>query len=242
MQLPLIRGVIDRRILANYRVDPDVISKLLPAPFRPHLIDGKAMAGICLIRLKQTRPQFVPAFFGLQSENAAHRFAVEWDENGERRTGVYVPRRDTSSRLNSLLGGRVFPGEQHHANFQVREQEDRYQISLDSDDGQTHLRVDGHSTENLAAGSVFGSLQRASDFFERGSVGYSATSQPGEFDGLECRIPQWKVTPLAVDTMESSYFEDRLRFPAGSIQFDCALLMRHVDHQWCARKPICASK
>ena len=53
MRIPVIEGVIDRRILANYRVHPEVLAKLLPAPFRPKLIHGYGIAGICLIRLKQ---------------------------------------------------------------------------------------------------------------------------------------------------------------------------------------------
>src|SRR5690348_4792849 len=97
MQIPVLRGLIDRRILVNYRVDPEVLARLLPAPFRPKLIHGAGIAGICLIRLKQTRPRFLPPVLGFASENAAHRIAVEWDQ-GE---GVFVPRRDTSSRLNA---------------------------------------------------------------------------------------------------------------------------------------------
>jgi hypothetical protein len=61
---------------------------------------------------------------GLRSENAAHRVAVEWDEDGAIRTGVFIPRRDSSSRLNALVSGRVFPGVHHHARFHVSETED----------------------------------------------------------------------------------------------------------------------
>lgn len=62
MRLPVVRGVIDRRILVNYRVDPSVIAPLLPPPFRPKLVRGMALVGICLIRLKQLRPAFLPAW------------------------------------------------------------------------------------------------------------------------------------------------------------------------------------
>jgi hypothetical protein len=50
VRLPTIQGIIDRRILVNYRVDTEVAARLLPAPFRPKLAKGYAMAGICLIR------------------------------------------------------------------------------------------------------------------------------------------------------------------------------------------------
>src|SRR6266851_9194080 len=100
MRIPVIHGLIDRRILVNYRLDPEVLKKLLPRPFRPKIINNVGIAGICLIRLKEIRPSGFPGVVGIASENAAHRIAVEWDEQGKSCEGVYIPRRDTSSRLN----------------------------------------------------------------------------------------------------------------------------------------------
>src|SRR5262245_27551333 len=79
MKLPAIRGLIDRRILANYRVDPAVLASHIPAPFRPKIVNGWGIAGICLIRLAQIRPAGLPQWLGVTSENAAHRVAVEWE-------------------------------------------------------------------------------------------------------------------------------------------------------------------
>src|SRR5205085_2202297 len=128
MKIPVIRGVIDRRILVNYHVDPSVLAPLLPAPFRPKVFRGAGMVGICLIRLKRVRPTFLPAWLGISSENAAHRTAVAWDDGGTVREGVYVRRRDTNSWLNALAGGRLFPGLHHHARFTVEEKVDRYHV------------------------------------------------------------------------------------------------------------------
>ena len=240
MQIPIVRGIIDRRILVNFRVDAQVLAKLLPPPFRPKLVNGKGMAGVCLIRLKKIRPRFLPSFLGISSENAAHRIAVEWDQDGNTKEGVFIPRRDTSSRLNTLVGGRLFPGEHNHAAFKVEEKDDPYRIALDSDDGKTHLLVDGHVAQDVPTKSIFGSLKEASDFFERGALGYSVTSKPGQFDGLELHSFNWQVEPLAVDKVESSFFEDAARFPPGSVEFDCALLMRGIDHEWHGKGRLCA--
>ena len=46
MRLPVVRGVIDRRILVNYRVDPDVVARTLSSPFRPKLHRGYGFVGI----------------------------------------------------------------------------------------------------------------------------------------------------------------------------------------------------
>jgi hypothetical protein len=119
VRIPAIRGIIDRRILVNYRVDPDILAPLLPAPFRPKLIHGAGMVGICLIRLKEVRPTLCPSWLGISSENAAHRTAVEWEADGTVRGGVFVRRRDTNSWLSALGGGRLSPGFHHHARFSL---------------------------------------------------------------------------------------------------------------------------
>ncbi len=240
MKIPVIRGLIDRRILVNYRVNPDVLTPLLPAPFRPKLINGSGMAGVCLIRLKHVRPKFLPAFVGLSSENAAHRIAVEWDIEGETKEGVFVPRRDTSSRINTILGGRIFPGAQSHAVFKVDEHDDNFTVDLTSDDKKTHLLVQGHVADNVPKDSVFGSLKEASSFFERGSLGYSVTAKPGQFDGMELLSFNWQVRPLDVEKVISSFFENQELFPSGSVEFDCALLMQGIDHEWHGKDCLCS--
>jgi hypothetical protein len=239
LKIPVISGLIERRILVNYRVDPAVLAKTLPAPFGPKLVDGFGMAGICLIRLKHIRPRHLPPWLGISSENAAHRVAVEWDEDGEGREGVFVRRRDTNSRLNSLAGGRVFPGIHHHARFHVRELNDRFEIEMHSDDGQTALSLVAAAADKLPSASIFGSLDAASDFFQGGSLGYSTTSDLHRFQGLELRCRQWRMEPLKVEEVRSSYFEDEAVFPKRSIQFDSAFLMRGIEHEWHGKADLC---
>lgn len=242
MRIPTVRGTIDRRILANYHIDPDVMARNLPPPFRPKLCHGYAIGGICLIRLKGIRPRFFPFPWGLQSENAAHRIAVQWDVAGQVREGVYIPRRDTSSRLSAKVGGGIFPGIHHHARFTVKETNEEFSVEMQSDDADTRVLVSGEVTDVLPDASVFSSVADASDFFEMGSLGYSRTHTDGRYDGLELRCENWQVQPLAIDKLQSSYFENESLFPQGSVEFDCALLMRGIRHEWRAREDLCCAE
>lgn len=229
MKIPTITGIIDRRILVNFTVDPKVVQKIVPNPFRPKVYKGKAIVGICLIRLKEVRPKGLPKFLGISSENGAHRIAVEWTENGEIKEGVFIPRRDTSSALNSLAGGRVFPGRHYRAKFEVEESNGSYHVAFRSSDGTT-ISIDGVESEKLRPGSIFETLETASKFFEGGAIGYSPNGK--NFDGLELEAFSWKVRPLDVQNVQSSFFEDERVFPKGSVQFDNALLMTEIDHEW----------
>lgn len=239
MRIPVVRGVIERRLLVNYRVDPAVLATLLPPPFRPKLIHGAGMIGICLIRLKDLRPAFLPRWLGVASENAAHRAAVEWDESGAVREGVYVRRRDSNSRFNSLAGGRLFPGYHHHADFAVDESGAQIDIAVQSDDGRTRVSVRGRRADQLPRQSVFRSLAEASAFFAAGSLGFSATPHPSRFQGLELRCFDWRVEACEVECVRSSYFDDPSLFPRGSIEFDSALLMHDVEHEWHGQPDLC---
>lgn len=241
-QLPAVAGIIERRVLINFRCQPDFVQNVLPKPFRPKLVEAWSIAGICLIRLGGIRPAFLPALGGLRSENAAHRIAVEWDDHGTIKEGVFIPRRDTNAWLNRVAGGKVFPGVHHAAEFQTSETGDHFEIEMQSKDGDAFVSVRAHITDKLPIDSIFESLNEASEFFQRGSLGWSSRIEKGTFDGLELSCAGWRMEPLAVEHVESSFFADLKRFPAGSVKFDSAFLMRDISHEWHARGQLAIEK
>jgi hypothetical protein len=233
VKLPVLSGIIKRRMLINFRVDAAVMRKFLPAPFQPKLHQGYAIAGICLIRLEAIRPRGLPALLGFSSENAAHRIAVEWDESSDGPSeGVFIPRRDTGSRLNYLGGGRIFPGEQHLAKFSVLDDGLHVDFAMQSDDKTVSVRVRGFDSDALPSSSCFSSLADSSDFFKRGSLGYSVTCDARRLDGLRLTTKDWRMRAMTIEQVESSLFADTSLFPAGSVEFDHALIMRDISHEW----------
>jgi hypothetical protein len=242
MKIPALKGTIKRRMLINFRVDPEVIQKLLPAPFRPKLHQGYAIAGICLIRLAHIRPAGFPFFLGFSSENAAHRIAVTWtDSSGQPQEGVFIPRRDTDSQVSHLTGGRLFPGEHRLARFTVIDRRGRVEFEMESLDRAASVWVRGSEADALPASSCFASLAESSHFFECGCVGYSPTRTSGRFDGMRLKTKNWRVRPFRVDQVDSSFFNNSTPFPRGSIQFDHALIMRDVQHEWRLAAPMVTS-
>lgn len=233
MRLPTIHGYIDRRILVNFTADPGAVQKIVPQPFRPKVYKDKAIVGICLIRLKNIKLKGLPDFIGVSSENGAHRIAVEWDEGGETKEGVYIPRRDTSLRLNTILGGRMFPGKHCLAKFNVKEGSGNYHIDFTSSDS-TSISIDAKETGKFDPNSIFETLENVSHFFEKGAVGYSPNRD--KYEGLKLQAYSWQVRPLEVQSVHSSFYENEAIFPKGSIQFDNALLMTRVEHEWKSMK------
>lgn len=232
MRAPQLQARIERRLLVNYRIDPEVLAASVPRPFRPATIDGYGVAGICLLRLGAVRPVGVPERLGLASENAAHRIAVEWDTPSGPMTGVYIPRRDTSSRLFALAGGRLFPGWQHRARFDVREGGGWYEVRVASRDGDVNVEVEARLSDGPMPGSVFATVDAASAFFRSAPVGYAATPCDGVFDGVELGTEGWNLMPLRVERATSSFFDDPERFAPGTVTLDSAFLMSRIETRW----------
>lgn len=241
MWLDMIHGTIERRILLNYRLDPATLQRSLPRPFRPKLFQGYGVGGVCMIRFGGLRPRFVPRWMGLGSENAAHRIAVEWDQDGERREGVFIPRRDTNSPFNKMVGGRVFPGIFQSSSFMARETSSSVAVRIVRNDGHEEIAFAGHVSERLPRASIFPSLAEATGFFSLGATGYSATHTEGHYHGMELRCLDWTIVPVQVEEARSCFFDDRERFPEGTAQLDSALLMRGIAHEWHSRPDLYTS-
>ncbi len=235
MLLDTIHGIIDRRILLNYHIEPDALQQVLPPGFRPKLFRGKGIGGVCMIRFRELRPRKIPAWLGLRSENAAHRIAVEWEQDDGTREGVFIPRRDTNSTLNKVLGGRVFPGIFDKGSFVSDEAGDEIALTIRRKDGSKEAHFKGRVGHALPDTSLFDTVEQAASFFSLGATGYSATREEGHYHGMELRSLDWSIDPMEIEDAHTSFFSDRIRFPEGSVELDCALVMRGIEHEWHSR-------
>jgi len=77
----------------------------------------------------------------------------------------------------------------------------------------------------------FGSFDEVSNFFRKGDCGFSCSLR-GELEGLQLKTLKWEMTPLEIESQHSAFYSDSQRFPAGSLEFDCGLLMRGIQHEW----------
>jgi len=114
----------------------------------------------------------------------------------------------------------------------VTEDAQRIALHMRSADGEVEVDVVARADAQLPSTSHFATVGEASAFFESGGIGYSATKAGNRLDGVVLKTDSWQVEPLAVERAYSSYFEDRTRFPAGSVVFDCGLVMRNIAHDW----------
>jgi hypothetical protein len=221
-----LRAQVRRRLLISYRVDAEVAQSLIPDVFRPQIVDGSAVAGICMIGLQSVRPGWFRPRVGFRTENVAHRIAVEWDENGETRNGVYIVERHSSSLVPVLAGGRLFPGVQKRARFELDETTSRFRVRMAAPG--TSVAVDVQLGGDWTS-TLFPNVEAASTFHEQGAVGWSPRRDGHGVEPLELTSKEWAVEPGQVISVESSYFD---ALPAGAATLDSVVVMRDIPFFW----------
>lgn len=217
-----VRAHLRRRLLLSYRLDPAVARGLLPERFRPQLVNGYALAGVCVLGIEDIRPRWFRGRWGLRSENAAHRMAVEWDENGEIHRGVYIFERHSSAWSPVLLGGRLFPGVHRKARFTIDESGDRYALTMDAK-GES-LAADVEIGGEWRSG-VFATVEEASDFYRAGRIGWSRRHDGETFEAVALTSEEWSVEGARMLSLRSSFFD---ALPHGAAEFDSVVVMRDL--------------
>jgi hypothetical protein len=230
--LPTLEGVIARRVLVNFRVDPDVARRLVPAPLEPVVERGACVAGICLIRLERLRPKGLPAAVGLASENMAHRIAIRYPTPAGTSDGVFIWRRDTDQALISLLGGRLFPGVHGRATFDVTEGDGSLAMRVSTEHEQADVALRVRVSAEWRATPLFPTFDAVAEFFRRGDCGFSCSLHQERLEGMRLKTLVWKMEPLVVEDVRAAFYDDTTRFPAGSAVLDGAVLMRGIPHEW----------
>ena len=226
-----MQSVIERRLLVNLRVDPEVARQVVPAPFTPLVRDGSAVAGICCLRLAELRPKGVSRRVGMRVESAAHRIAVEWATASGTRQGVYVARRDTASRAAALLGGRAFPGAMHRAHFTVDES-NGVAVAFG---GAAGVDVAARPTARWTS-TLFASVGEAAAFMAAGPIAYSPSADG--FSGVRLAARSWAAEPLELEHLRSATYDDPSAFPPGSVEFDSVMVMRGIPALWIPVGPL----
>ena len=229
--LDTVSGLMARQVLLNVRIDPIVVHELLPTTFKPVLRHRYAIGGISLIRFDHLSAEILPHWMESHSESVAFWF-VEWEFNGKKQTGAYIPRRESNSHMTRSLGDRPFTGIFRRSHFNSEESDLCIRTFVKSIDDTHEIEFHGHFENKMPKNSVFSTLEEAKAFLQSICLGYSESEIPGVYHGLELRAKDWNLEPLSIRNASSTFLDDRTLFPPGSLEIDSAFALRNVRHEW----------
>jgi len=151
----------------NYRVDPDALAALLPAPLEVELHKGHGWVQILMSSLRDMRPKGMPALFGTCFYQVSYRAAVQYrTRDGARRRGGYFVRSETNHPLMRAIGNALAEFKFHDfgaAEMVMLREGDRLTAGVDPEPafplGKLVAVVDTRPRDRPPAGSRWSSLE-----------------------------------------------------------------------------------
>ncbi len=224
-------GVLENTVLLNFRTDAEVLRRLLPSPFEPRLVDGYGLVGILLFTMKDLSCEKTMGF-SPPSDHVLYRIAVSWKKGGRTFHGMYLLRHEVNTRLPVRQRRRgLFPV----AGIPVRWHKVSDSGSIEwtlKNKTNTKLHVKAKISSSFSGGSVFRSLEEASDFFAAERAAIAPRFQKSIFSNTHFLPLTWPVKALFVQKLTTDVDQVENLFPKGQIFFDSGLIWSKIPCKW----------
>jgi hypothetical protein len=224
--VPVLEGVVERRLVVHFRVDVDAARGLLPAGLAPIERAGRAVAGVTLVRLGRVRPRGLKPLGGLGVETMVHWLAARGEDG---RKGLFRLRHDTESRLLAAFGG---PAAAHRARFEVVEDEKRLKVAVRTGGGAADFLAEVDWAAPFQATASFASLAEAQRFFADLDGGFAAGRGQGWLGVLRLEPPSRQLAAVRLERARARLLEEGASLAAGAVTVDGALGARAEPFEW----------
>ena len=226
--LPDIRARLGERFIFNFRVEPDLLQRHLPAWLEPQLFDGSAVASFCILDLHDVTFRPIPGPLGLRNINCAHRFGVLEKESGN--PAVYVDERNTDSKLGAFITSLGFPGKHPYVDARIEKSETDWTIAV-RDDAESPLF---HGRVRPAAefrSSLFASMDEFQEFLASGVRSFCPAVKASKWNVVDLHKKDSSYEPLAAEDVADRLLE-HWASEGGAIEFDSAVRTAGGTYVW----------
>ena len=225
-------GVLENTVLLNFRTDAELLRRLLPEPFEPRLVDGFGLISILMFRMRDLACETDRGLPSPPSEHVLYRIAVTWQQGTRTYHGMYILRHEVNSRLPIRQRRRgLFPVIGQPVRWGKSPWKGSFEWTL-RNNRRLRLRVGAKIARSFSGGSVFDSLEHASEFFSRERAAIAPRYQKSVFANTHFLPLAWGVKPLHVHRLKTDFDHLENIFPAGKIVYDSALIWPEMPCRW----------
>lgn len=239
----IVRNRLDRVVILVYRIPPRIATQVLPPAKAAQHLHGWALGSVVLTHY---RDRTLPLLRGkrMGTHWAVHYINTTTSAH-QRRGGIFVLRRDTSSRLDTWFDRFPPHCRPHHAVFCDSSQASRIDMRAVSDDRQFRIMMSGRLVPHVAESSVFVNADHAGAVLQEGLVRLGITCpsncNPARRAGPARGRRRCRLVPISVDRVASSLF-DGDGLPNGeAAEFDSAFWTQSLELGWNAQLQVCCN-
>jgi uncharacterized protein YqjF (DUF2071 family) len=205
-----MRGMVRRRFLINYPVDPSLLEPFLPPGGQLSRHQGKAWFSDCFVHVSHMRPSIVPSALGLSFRCLIHRTrAVLPFPDGKNREAVLVLDPSIDSRLLGVVGTSMTGVPFKRRPIEFVTDGSAWRIAVREGTNviyEVMIRAASFRTE-MPANSPFTSLSEADDFLLGVSYGGSWDREDSTLQVLAETHDPWQAQAGTCDVRRNAFLK-----------------------------------
>jgi uncharacterized protein YqjF (DUF2071 family) len=223
----------------NYRVEPDALAALLPAPLEPERHKSRGWVQVLVSSLRDLRPPGVPELFGQCFYQASYRAAVQYrDRAGALHRGGYFLRSETNHPVMRAIGNALAEFRFHEfgaADMVMLREGDRLTVGVDPDPACPHGRlvsvVDTRPLPGPPPGSSWSSLDELHGPLIECYDAFGVDAAGGHLYVLTIDRDPWHARFVRPESLYSEYV-DRGALGGGAAEVDSVLHLTECRYRW----------
>lgn len=222
----------------NYRVRPEALAALLPAPLEPEVHKGHGWVQVLVSSLRDLRPQGLPALFGTCFYQASYRAAVRYrDAGGAWRRGGYFVRSETNHPVMRAVGNALAEFKFHDfgaADMVMLRDGERLTVGIDPETafpgGRLVSVVDTRPRAGPPPGSCWSSLDELHEPLVECYDALGVDAEQGHLYILSIDRDPWNARFVRPTSVYSEYFDSGPLGHAGEL--DSVLHLSECRYRW----------
>ena len=231
-----LNGVVTRRFLVSYPVQPAALSRFLPPNAELSTWQQLAWVSACFVNLRHLRPSLVPTPVGIELNYLIHRTRARiLYPDGVRRESVLVLEANINSRIFANVGHRL-PGVRFQArDIRLCETPDYWRVQMEDDAGVLLYQADiakDSVGEKLPSSSRFPDLAAADSFLLNVSYGVEWCAQAKSVRMLAETHDAWHTLAGSCTTHHNAFLDS---LDAAATEADHVITMTNIPHYFAFR-------
>ena len=227
-----LRGMVTRRFLVSYPVDPVLLSDRLPPGAELSLHDGCAWVSACFVNLKNMRPSVFPRSMGIELNYLIHRTRARLPfPDGKKREAVLVLEPNLDRLTLGWIGARLTGVGFNYRDIRLIEQEKSWNLVMKDNEEVVYDAVIPKSSiyPDPSASAHFPSIRSADDFLLGVSYGGQWHAKSNRLRLLAETHDPWNTLMGECKTNNNRFLES-LGAETHQLEADHVISMTNVPH------------
>ncbi|HEV8605868.1 MAG TPA: DUF2071 domain-containing protein [Tepidisphaeraceae bacterium] len=232
-----IKAHFEFSLVLAYAFPGQALAPLLPPGLKLDTYEDFGFLAIAMVRTRQLRPSFLPAFLGHSFFLTGYRIFVRHQEHdtGRNLRGLRILRSDTDHRLMAFFGNRLTHYNYRPARVNWTRTPDAVEIDIRTPNGHADLHVRADLTTRpapLPDSSPFPDLQTARRFAGPLPFTFDYEPQTHSIVKIQGVREHWDPQPIRVDVTRATFFDHPPFNQLGTPRLANAFYLEDVPYQW----------